>query len=187
MRIGTAALLGAIVIFVWQFVSHTLLPIGEMGFRLPQNEDVVLQAVTTGLPQSGIYALPHIDPAKMGDESTMNAWIEKEKVSPYAFVVVAAPNPDAGSMSRELGTQFVSNLIAALLAAWLLAATAWGFGARVLGAAAFGVFGWLANIVPQWNWYRFPGDFLLGNLIDQAIGWTLAGIAIAWWLGRRHA
>ena len=53
------------------------------------------------------------------------------------------------------------------------------------GATAIGVFGWLANIVPQWNWYRFPADFAFGNLIDEGVGWLLAGVAIAWWLGRR--
>lgn len=186
MRIGTAALFGAIVMFLWQFAAHALLPIGEMGFRVSQNEDVVLQAITDGLPQTGVYLLPSIDPAKMDDEATMDAWVEKARANPNAFVVVAGPNPDAGSMGKELGTQFIINLVAALLAAWLLAATAWGFGARVLGAAAIGVFGWLANIVPQWNWYRFPVDFLLGNLLEQAVGWLLAGIAIAWWLGRRR-
>lgn len=185
MRIGIAALLGAIVMFFWQFASHTFLPFGEMGFRAPQNEDVVLQAVSSGFGQPGIYAVPYIDPAKMNDEAVANAWIEKEKANPFAFVVVAPPNPDAGGMGKELGTQFVTNLLAALLVAWLLAATAWGFGARVLGATAVGVFGWLANIVPQWNWYRFPTDFALGNLLDQGIGWLLAGVAMAWWLGRR--
>jgi hypothetical protein len=54
----------------------------------------------------------------------------------------------------------------------------------VLGSLAFGLFGWLANIVPLWTWYRFPSDFLVGNLIEEAVGWILGGIAIAWWLGR---
>jgi len=186
MRIGIAALLGAVVIFVWQFVAHMLLPIGEMGFRLPQNEDVVLQAVSSGLPQPGIYAVPSIDPAKMGDEAVRNAWIEKEKTHPFAFIAVAPPDPDAGGMGRQLGTQFVSNFAAALIAAWLMAALPWGFATRVLGTTAIGIFGWLANSVPQWNWYRFPSDFAFGNLIDQGIGWLLAGAAIAWWLGRQR-
>jgi len=185
MRIAIAALLGAVVLFVWQFVSHTLLPIGEMGFRQPQNEDVVLQAVATALPPPGVYAVPSIDPARMGEESVRNAWIEKEKTHPFAFVAVAPPDPHAGSMGRQLGTQFASDLIAALLATWLLAAAPWGVGARVLGATALGVFGWLANAVPQWNWYHFPAEFALGGLIDQGVGWALAGVAMAWWLGRR--
>jgi hypothetical protein len=28
---------------------------------------------------------------------------------------------------------------------------------------------------------------MVGNLLDQGIGWLLAGIVIAWWLGRRGA
>ena len=74
MRIGIAALLGAIVVFLWQFLAHMVLPIGEMGFRQPANEDIVLQAVATGLPQPGIYYLPTIDPNKMNDEATVKAW-----------------------------------------------------------------------------------------------------------------
>jgi hypothetical protein len=185
MRIAIAALFAAIVIFVWQAVAHMVLPIGEMGFRLPQNEDVVLQAVTTGLTTPGIYYLPSIDPAKMGDEATAKAWSEKSKKNPYVFAVVnTPPESDPMSMGPQLTKQFVTVFLAALLVAWILAATRWTFGARVIGALAFGVFGWLANIVPLWNWYRFPTDFLMGNLIEEAVGWALGGIAIAWWLGR---
>ncbi|WP_300620013.1 hypothetical protein [Dokdonella sp.] len=186
MRIVVAALLAAIVLFVWQFVSHMLLPVGEMGFRAPQNEDAVLAVVGSGLGSPGIYHLPHIDSAKMGDEAAVKAWAEKAKANPYAFVVVAPPIQDASGMGRQLGTQFVTNFLAALIAAWLLAATTWRFGARVIGALGIGLFGWLANLVPQWNWYLFPRDFVVGGLIDQGVGWLLAGIAMAWWLGRRH-
>jgi hypothetical protein len=184
MRIAVAALLAAIVIFIWQAIAHMLLPIGMMGFRLPQNEDVVLQAVSTGLPAPGIYYLPSIDPARMNDEAVMKAWAEKSQKNPFVFAVVNAPTADATSMTPQLVKQFITQFIAALLASFVLAATAWTFGARVIGGFAFGVFGWLTNIVPLWTWYRFPSDFIVGNFLEQAIGWILGGIAIAWWLGR---
>jgi hypothetical protein len=185
MRIAIAALLGAILVFIWQFLAHMVLPIGEMGFRLPQNEDVVLQAVTTGLPASGIYYLPSMDPAKMSDEAAMKAWAEKAKKNPSVFAVVnPAPEGDPMSMAPHLVKQFITNLISAFLVAFVLAATSWTMGMRIAGSLIFGVFGWLMNIVPQWNWYRFPADFMLGNLLEQGIGWLLAGVAIAWWLGR---
>ena len=185
MRIIIAALLGAIVMFLWQFVSHMLLPIGEMGFRAPQNEDVVIQAIASGTPASGIYGLPYIDMKDFEDEAKQKAWVEKAKANRFAFVVVSEPQADPASMGPQLGKQFVANLLGALIIAFVLAATTWGFGARVLGSLGFGLFGWLLNIVPQWNWYRFPSDFMLGGLLDQGIGWLLAGIPIAWWLGRR--
>lgn len=185
MRIGIAALLGAIVLFVWGFVSHMVLPIGMMGFHAPKNEDVVLQAAAANLPPPGVYAMPYIDPNKMNDETVAKAWTEKEKTSPFVFAVVAPPDPNAGGMGRQLGLQFLSNLLAALIVAWLLAATAWTLATRAIAASAFGIFGWLVVAVPQWNWYRFPMDFTTGILLDLAIGWLLAGFAIAWWLGRR--
>ena len=185
MRTGVAALLAAIVIFFWQFLAHMVLPIGEMGFRLPENEDAVLQVVPTALPTPGIYYLPSIDPAKMSDEAVMKAWTEKASKSPYVFAVVNTPPENPASMAPQLIKQFITVFLAALLAAFVLAATAWTFGARVIGAVAFGVFGWLANIVPLWTWYRFPSDFIVGNLLEEGIGWLLGGIAIAWWLGRR--
>ena len=186
MRIFVAALLGAVVMFLWEFVAHMLLPVGEMGMRLPVNEDVVLQAVATGLPQPGIYIVPSIAPDKMNDAAAVKAYAEKAKVNPLAFVVVSSAGQDLTNMGPSLGKQFGTDFLGALIVALLLGATAWSFGERVLGSLAFGVFGWLSNIVPLWNWYRFPSDYMLGNLIEQGVGWLLAGVAIAWWLGRRR-
>lgn len=186
MRIAVAALLGAIVIFLWQFVAHMFLPVGEMGFRAPQNESVVLQAASSGLPAPGVYLLPWLAPEKMNDPAAVKDWTDRAKQNPSLFVVVSPPNTIVTNMVPELARQFVTNLLGSLLVALVLAATAWGFGLRVLGATAFGVFGWLLNSVPLWNWYKFPADYVIGNLIDQGVGWLLAGIVIAWWLGRRR-
>ena len=184
MRIAVAALLGAIVVFVWQFIAHMVLPIGMMGFHQPQNEDVVLQAVTTGLPTSGIYLLPSMDPAKWNDDAAMKAYGEKASKNPSVFAVVNPPPENPMTMTPQLIKQFITNFIGALLAAFVLGAAAFTFGARVIGALAFGIFGWLMNTVPLWNWYRFPTDFMVGGFLEQGIGWLLGGFAIAWWLGR---
>lgn len=186
MRVIIAALLGGIVLFAWGFAAHMLLPIGEMGVNQPQDEDVVLASVKTGLPTPGIYMLPSMSPDKWGDEAAMKTWAEKAKVNPYAYVVVAPALPDPAAMGPQLIKQFACNVFGSLIVAWLLAATAWGFGARVLGAAGMGVFAWVASVVPMWNWYRFPTDFMIGGLIEQGVGWLLGGIAIAWWLGRKQ-
>ncbi len=187
MRVAIAALLGAIVIFLWQFTSHMLLPIGEMGFRAPQNESAVLQAVGSGLPGTGMYLLPYLAPQKKSDAAAVQDWSQRAQKNPFLFVVVAPANPSVTNMAPQLTRQFVTNFLGALLIASVLAATAWSFGMRVLGALAFGIFGWLLDIVPMWTWYQFPPDFIIGNLLDQGIGWLLAGIAMAWWLGRRRA
>jgi hypothetical protein len=185
MRTIIAALLAAVIMFLWEFVAHMLLPIGTMGVHQAPNEDVVLQAVASAIPQPGIYIVPGIDPSKMNDEAALKALSEKTKTNPLAFVVVGGVGQDTTQFGPNLIKQFLSDYFAALIAAAVLGAAAMGFGTRVLGMLGFGLFGWLANIVPLWNWYRFPADYLYGNLIEQGVGWLLAGFGLAWWLGRR--
>ena len=37
----------------------------------------------------------------------------------------------------------------------------------------------IMTIVPYWNWYGFPTDFSLAQIIQHTVGWLLAGIALA--------
>ena len=151
----------------------------------PHRTKLVLQSCKGKSSQPGIYVLPYFNHDQMDDEAVANAWAEKAKANPYAFVVVAPSPADPMSMGPQLATQFGSVFIASLIVAWLLAATTWGFANRVAGAAAMGVFAWLASVVPMWNWYRFPTDYMIGGLIEHAVGWLLGGLVIAWWVGRK--
>ena len=56
-------------------------------------------------------------------------------------------------------------------------------------AMVAGVFAWISISVPHWNWYGFPCAFILGELIDQVVGWTLAGLAMSllWRRAERRA
>ncbi len=38
--------------------------------------------------------------------------------------------------------------------------------------------GFAAQALPQWNWYAFSNAFTLGELLDAAVGFFLAGIVI---------
>jgi hypothetical protein len=68
--------------------------------------------------------------------------------------------------------------------AFVMAFAGLSFGRRIAIAAAVAVYAWLNTMVPYWNWYRFPLDFAQAALIEQLIGWLIAGAAMAWWLGR---
>lgn len=184
MRIVIAAIFSSVILFVWGFVAHTFLPLGEMGVRVPTNESAVLEAVKSGAQAPGIYILPYVSAEEWGDEAAMAVFAEKAKAEPFVYMVVSPPYGDPMQMTPQLTKQFVCVLFGSLIAAWLLAATAWGFAARVVGATAMGVFAWAVSIAPMWNWYRFPNEFLVANFIEQVVGWLLGGIVIAWWLGR---
>ena len=186
MRIAMAAIIGGIVMFLWGAVSHTVLPLGEMGMQTAIEQDAALDAITRSASKGeGVYMLPGMDPATYADEAANKAFIEANRNKPYALVIYQpGGNPALESMGPTLGKQWVSDTLAAAVLAWILSIGGWGFGRRVSVAAAAGVFSWLTIKVPQWNWYMFPTDFTLASLVSQVVGWTLAGVAIAWWLGR---
>ncbi|WP_266167845.1 hypothetical protein [Dyella subtropica] len=185
MRVLVAGLIGGIVMFIWGAVAHMVLGLGSMGMRLPANEDVVLSSLHQGLgTQAGVYILPSVDPNKMSDRAVTQAYSEKSKVSPYAWVVYMPLGDDLMQMGPQLSRQWASDTLSALALAFVMGLAAFGFGRRLSIAAAAAVFSWLSAMVPYWNWYRFPLDFTLAALAEQLIGWLLAGAAMAWWLGR---
>jgi hypothetical protein len=48
-RAFLAAILGGIAMFIWSFIAHDLLPLGEMGMREFKNEAAMLDALKTNL------------------------------------------------------------------------------------------------------------------------------------------
>ena len=187
MRVLVAALMGGIVMFLWGAIAHMALGLGEPGLHQPVNEDVVLSTLHQGLgSEPGVYILPSVDPSKMGDKAAMAAYSTKSQASPYAWVVYMPQGEDLSNMSRQLPRQWASDTLAALALAFVMALAPFGFIKRLYIALAAAVFAWLSELVPYWTWYRFPFPLASAALVEQVIGWLLAGAVMAWWLGRRR-
>ncbi|RDI97444.1 hypothetical protein DVT68_17015 [Dyella solisilvae] len=187
MRVLVAALLGGIVMFLWGAVSHMALGLGDVGMRQPANEDTVLSVLHPGLGERpGVFLLPSIDPARMSDKAAREAYAAKSKVSPFVLMVYLPEGGDLTDMSGQLPRQWASDTLSALALAFVMALAPFSFMTRLSIALAAAVFAWLSILVPYWNWYHFPTSFILAALIEQLIGWLLAGIVMAWWLGRER-
>jgi len=185
MRIVIAGIIGGLVIFLWSAIAHMALPIGEAGFKVPTQQEAVLQALSQSVAGEGVYMYPSMPMEQWNDETASAAFDQQSRGKPYAFVVYQpGGNPVNQSMTPNLIKQLITDILAALVAACILALSAWSFRRRVLVAGALGLFAWLAISLPQWNWYMFPMNFTLAALIEQVVGWLLAGAAMAWWLGR---
>lgn len=185
MRTLIAGLIGGVVFFMWAAFAHMVLPIGEMGMQRPASEDAVIAAASANMSTPGVYVVPGLSGDQMKDEAAVKAYSEKAKSNPYAFVVYQPQGKDGMDMGGNLATQFISDTLSAIVVAFVLGLGAFGFSKRVFIATALGLFSWLTLSVPFWNWYRFPLDFTLGTLLEQVLGWLIAGVAMAWYLGRR--
>ncbi|RDS86400.1 hypothetical protein [Dyella psychrodurans] len=185
MRVLVAAIFGGIVMFLWGFVAHMVLGLGNPGIYQPAHEDVVISSLHEGLgTQSGVYILPSFDPNMWNDKAARAAYAQKSSTSPYAWVVYMPQGQDMTNMNRQLPREWASDTLSALMLAALMGLAAFGFTKRIAIALAASLFAWLSVLVPYWNWYRFPEALALAALVEQVIGWLLAGAVMAWWLGR---
>ena len=75
----------------------------------------------------------------------------------------------------ELGTNILAAIFVALFFTWMTPS----FSKRVVLATLIGLVAWLSIDVSYWNWFRFPGSFITGELIDQVVGWFVAGLVMA--------
>jgi len=183
MRILIAALLGAIAMFAWTSVAHMMTPLGSMGFSHMPNETAVLDTMDKSIgDHPGLYFFPWVNPS---DPKAMEQSAALEKIHPSGLLLYRPANKGMDGMPPSmLATEFAKQFVEALIAAWIASMIVGGFGARF--GAVFGLFvaTSIATNVSYWNWYGFPTDYTIAQIVMELVSGIVAGAAIAWWLGR---
>ena len=183
-RIAIAGLLGAIAMFVWSSIAHVVTPLGTVGISQIPNEAPVLSAMTAAMgDKSGLYMFPWVDP-KAPDAMQKSA--EAVKTHPSGILIYTPTGKGMSNMTGPLVEEFLKQLVIALIAAWLVAISAVaGFGKRVLFVSAIGVTMAMTTNLSYFIWYSFPLSNTLAAMLIEFGEMVFAGIAIAWWLGRK--
>lgn len=172
-RLLLAALAGGLIHFAWGALSHMVLPIGQMGLTTlePAVEQQTVGFLTANLPEAGTYFFPDMEgvPADQMPASGPTGYLVWRPDTPY-------------TMGKHMAIEIGSNVLAALLAAMLIgcgAACSSKLICRAATVSCLGVFAWMSISVSQWNWYGFSTGSMIGEGLDQAIGWFLSGLAMA--------
>jgi hypothetical protein len=190
-RILIAGILGGVVMFIWNFIAHDLLPIGEMGVREIPNEDAVTDALKSNLHDKvGFYIFPG---PGLGPDATRKQKaegmkkVEEKMATGPAGVLIYHPNR-AFNFPKRLGIQFATDVLEALLAVFLLSRTnITSFGGKVGFVLTVGIIAAIATNIPYENWYGFPRVYTLGLMLTEIVGFLVVGIVAALVLGRETA
>jgi len=182
-HILSAGLVGGLVVFGWSAVDHMLLPFGEMGLsQIPADKEPAVLEPLKGLPGTGLYMYPRLDGK---DTAAHEAWMQKVAHGPSGLLLyhpAGAPVMNAGTFAGEIGADILAALIAAFVLAHL---TLRGLLVRAGVVSLLGVFAWLSISLSYLIWYGYPPAFVLAEGVDQAVGWFLAGLAMAGLIGDR--
>jgi hypothetical protein len=183
-RVVIAGVLGGLTMFVWLFVAHEFLPLGELGVGEIPNEAPVLGAMQSAIPRAGLFLFPGMGlgpNATMQERNTaMPAYLKKYEQSPHGMLIYH-PASGAYPFGQTLAREGALNLLEGLLAAWLLSWAAAGksYDRRAGFVVVLGVLAAVTTNVEYWNWYDFPGNYVAGYMVTQIIGFTLVGLVVA--------
>ena len=168
------AISGGLIFFIWTNVSW--MAIGWHNSYMSQipNEDVFAESIRKEIPKPGLYFVPWHD-----QDSDWDEVMKKTEQGPFAYMMIT-PRGKSMSMGLPMLMSLIANCVLAMIASLLLLQTSGlSFLGRVAFVAAVGLSGsgWL--VFANWNWWGFPTTYLIVNLVDLAIAWSLVGLALA--------
>lgn len=180
-KILVPGVLGGLVIFVWTFISWTVLPWHNSVINEIPNGEAMAQAMKSEGMTSAVYHFPGMP--ENDDEAYQKAWAERFLKGPNInFMVYSTKGSDMMDPVLFLRS-LILNILAALLASYLLLqamGSTSGLLQRALFVTALGAFVAITYPMAEWNWWNFPTDFTLVAVADTVITWFLAGLVIAW-------
>ncbi|MBV8799007.1 MAG: hypothetical protein JO208_04260 [Alphaproteobacteria bacterium] len=185
-RVLIAGALGGIAMYIWSTIAHVALPLGQVGFSQMPNEAAVLSAArASNGDKDGLYFFPWVDPK---DPQMMQKMDAAMKAHPSGLLLYHPPGHGVTDMAKPMIIEFVKEVLQASLAAFLLSlAGIPSYWRRAGFVAVIGIIASITTNLSYWLWYGFPADYSLAAVFIEFMDYVAAGLAIAWWLGRRPA
>ena len=183
-RIVTGGLAAGVAMFIWGFVSHVVIGLGDAAIKKIPNEEQVLTVLQANVKEPGFYFYPgmHSLPSASKEQKAAaeKLWNEKYLAGPRG-ILIYHPDGEQAMSPKQLLSQLAAEILGALVAAFILA-QADGvrcYAGRVGLVTLLGLLPFLMVGFPHWNWYGFPTAFTLFESADNLIGLFIAGLVLA--------
>lgn len=173
------SLVGAIILFLWQFVSWTASGLHRSAEAYTPKQDSILQYLNTQFSEDGSYFLPtHPDGASKEEQEKLYEAMDGKPWAQIHYHKSMDMN-----MGMNMARGFSINIVTLLLVCWLFKKMGTPPFMTLLSASiAIGLIGFFNG--PYINHIWFQTRDLMGHFIDAIVGWGLTGIWLGWWLRR---
>lgn len=183
MKVIQGALLGGVVLWIWSTIFWAFSGIPVLGMMSFEDEAAVEKVLRENASDPGFYVLPA---AYVPDGPSQSAMIENrmQKIATGFFFAGAVRTGGLGAFGGQIGASILGNIGSAGLATWLLLQLApMAFHRRVFFIQICAMFAWVVAFYPDTIWWGVPRQFALMQLFDVLVGWSFAGVALAWLVG----
>jgi hypothetical protein len=176
------ALIGGILIFLWQMLSWTVLDLHGKEYQKASNQDEVMPFLSSHFTHDGQYYLPSLD--RNATSAEHKKFVEDMKGKPWAILTYHASYEI--DMLKNILMGLAAAILAAAFACWILMKnTNSSFATTFISCVLIGLAGYLFIPFANKVWFQTPG--LKTNVIDTLLSWGLCGIWLGWWLNRKKA
>ena len=168
-----SSVFGGLAAFLWMALSWYALNLHPTSAF--KNEAEVAEVLKKNADHHDVYVVPHPG----ADDASREKAMKGAEAGPYAFMILR-PGAAPISMGKNIGLNLLSQIICAFLfTSLLLCARPLSYGARVFFVVQAALAGGLLCQMPQMIWWESPLHWVLRELADIAVAWTLAGLVIA--------
>ncbi|MFT5166942.1 MAG: hypothetical protein ACI8P3_002174 [Saprospiraceae bacterium] len=173
--IGT--LVGAIILFIWQFISWGAINFHKAETQYTPNQDKILAVLSENLTE-GQYFVPGV-PLGSSSEEEM-AIREQAMGKPWATINY---HPEMKmSMPMNMTRGFVIDFISAFFLCWILLKFGnLNFMDALIASVMVGLIGYFTITYLNHVWFE---NSTIGYLIDAIGSWALVGAWLGWFLPR---
>jgi hypothetical protein len=177
------SLVGGILVFLWQFLSWTILPLHSGEAKYTPAEKEILKTLSASGLKDGMYMLPTAPPEASSMEDHEKIMKEMEG-KPWATLIYRSAYKNDMVMPMIRG--FLVDWFLVFTLIYILTRGGTPTAIRVLaGSVAIGLFTFLVGPYTMHNWFQTPNETYTGHLIDGIVAWGLVGIWLGWWLNRK--
>ena len=173
------ALMGGLIVFIWGLFSWMIFPWHQTCMKKFSCERGVADAIREYAPESGVYILPNTFHKENGCPTEMKKSMQMMENGPFVFAAVKLEGMGKMTMGSFV-LSLILQVIGAFIATWMLMQTkGLSFFKQIGFFTLFGLSIGVLGLLPEWNWWGFSFCYVLVNMIDLVVGWTLAGFAVA--------
>lgn len=177
------AIIGGLLIFIWQFLSFAALNLHHPATKYTPNQDVIMQTLAANLPEEGGYILPG-----MPENASSEEWEKLMKEAdgkPWASIQYHKSHRASSSdMMMNMVRGFLSNVVMIALLLWILNRLQLKtFGTVFTSCLIVGIITFINQPYTGSIWYDYFDTW--AYLLDSVASWALCGLWLGWLYNRR--
>jgi hypothetical protein len=176
------AIVGGIILFLWQFLSWGIGNFHAKANQYTPNQGAIMAALAANLPEEGGYILPSAPPTASNEE--MEKTMKDNEGKPWASIQYH--HAYKMNMAVTIPRQLVVNIITVWLFIWIIGKfDIRTFSGVFLSSLAVGLIVFFNQPYTGNIWYKFFD--IMAYFGDSMASWGLVGLWLGWLYNRKPA